>query len=100
MKHLLSIQKEFIKHAINITNPYKPFEEFIHNKTFIHPITRNKVLFHSLPLSSQKFIKTQYEHERLQALYNLTNRTDAQKTLNFYPGTHNSPQLKHVLGYL
>jgi len=98
--HSKTIQKDFIKHAIKITNPHTTFEDFIQHKTFIHPKTRNKVLFHSLPLYYQQFIKTRYEHDRLIALDNLINRTDTQKTLNFYPGAHHSPQLKHVLGYL
>jgi hypothetical protein len=98
--HLKSIHLEFIKHAINITNPHTTFIDYIHNRLFIHPQTRNKVLFHSLPPSTQKFIKSQYENQKAQALYNLLNRTNTQSTPNFYPGAHHAPNLKHILGYL
>lgn len=55
-----TINKEFIKHALSIFNPLSTFESFVKNKTFIHPITRNKVLFESLPKNNQHFIKQQW----------------------------------------
>jgi len=66
-----TIQREFIKYALSIFNPLVNFDKFIQNKTFIHPDTRNKVLFQSLPKHMQKFIHQQWLNQQHQRDKNL-----------------------------
>jgi hypothetical protein len=62
MKHLAQIQIEFLKLAW--FNPYLSFETHIRGQKFIHPMTRNRVDFHSLPKSMQQMIKSRWEQRQ------------------------------------